>query len=163
MLIALYPGSFDPFTNGHLDIASRAARLFDQLIIAPVYSNSKGRRLFSNEERVEMIEEAVREYPNIRVESYTGLTVDFARQLGAKVMVRGLRLVGDFEYELQLAQNNRVLNPGVETVCIPTSPGVGFISSTQIKELAEGGESIADLVPPNVAARLVQAYARQGS
>lgn len=158
MVIALYPGTFDPFTNGHLDIACRAARLFDELVIAPVYSNTKGRRLFSSEERVEMVEEAIREYPNIRVESYTGLTVDFARKIGAKVLVRGLRLVGDFEYELQLAQNNRMLNPGVETVCIPTSPGVGFISSTQIKELAKAGEEIEDLVPPNVAILLRQAY-----
>ena len=160
MVIALYPGSFDPFTNGHLDIASRASRLFDQLIIAPVYSNTKGRRLFSSEERVEMVEEAVREYPNIRVESYTGLTVDLARRLGAKVIVRGLRLVGDFEYELQLAQNNRMLYPELETVCIPTSPGVGFISSTQIKELARNGVPIEGLVPPNVAARLNRLYAR---
>ena len=158
MVIALYPGTFDPFTNGHLDIASRASRLFDQLVIAPVYSNTKGRRLFTSEERVEMIEQAVREYGNIRVESYTGLTVDLARRLGAKVVVRGLRLVGDFEYELVLAQNNRMLYPALETVCIPTSPGVGFISSTQIKELARNGVTVDDLVPANVAARLTEAY-----
>lgn len=160
MLIALYPGSFDPFTNGHLDIAYRASGLFDTLVIAPVYSNTKGRRLFTSEERVEMIEQAVREYDNIRVESYTGLTVDFARKLGAKVIVRGLRLVGDFEYELQLAQNNRLLYPELETVCIPASPGVGFISSTQVKELARNGGPVADLVPPSVAVKLAGVYSR---
>ncbi len=157
MVLALYPGSFDRITNAHLDIAVRAARLFDELVIAPVYSNSKSRRLFSIEERVEMINQSLATYPNIRVESYTGLTVDFARRLGAKVIVRGLRLVSDFEYELQLAQNNRMLNPELETVCIATSPGLSFISSTQIKELARSNRPLNDLVPAHVAAKLVQA------
>jgi pantetheine-phosphate adenylyltransferase len=157
-MIALYPGSFDPITYGHVDVATRAAQMFDTLVIAPVQTNSKSSKLFSTEERIAMIEESLAEVPNIRVQSFTGLTVDFARSIGAGVLIRGLRLVTDFEYELQLAQNNAVLNPAVETCCIITSHQVGFISSSQVKEIALNGGDVSRLVPPPVLGRLNELY-----
>src|SRR4051812_45152776 len=106
MIIAIYPGSFDPITYGHVDVATRAAKLFDQLVIAPVQASTKSSKLFSEKERVDLIKDALAHVPNIRVQSFSGLTVNFARQIGAKVIIRGLRLISDYEFELQLAQNN---------------------------------------------------------
>src|SRR5690242_7803175 len=111
MITAIYPGSFDPVTNGHVDVAMRAARLFDQLVIAPVQASTKSSKLFSEEERVQLIKDALAHVPNIRVQSFSGLTVDFAQRIGARVIIRGLRLISDYEFELQLAQNNALLNP----------------------------------------------------
>jgi pantetheine-phosphate adenylyltransferase len=154
MITAIYPGSFDPITNGHIDVATRAARLFDQLVIAPVQASTKSSKLFSEEERVQLIKDAVAHVPNIRVQSFSGLTVDFAEQIGARVIIRGLRLISDYEFELQLAQNNALLNPKIETCCLATSAEVSFISSSQVKEIARYGGDVTRMVPPNVAESL---------
>lgn len=154
MITAIYPGSFDPVTNGHVDVAMRAARLFDQLVIAPVQASTKSSKLFSEEERVQLIEEALAHVPNIRVQSFSGLTVDFAQRIGARVIIRGLRLISDYEFELQLAQNNALLNPSIETCCLATSAEVSFISSSQVKEIARYGGDVSRMVPPNVAESL---------
>lgn len=149
MMKAIYPGSFDPVTNGHLDIIQRAASVVDELIIA-VLINSDKKPLFTMDERMDMIREATREIPNIRVKSFTGLTVDFARENGAKVMVRGLRAVTDFESEMQIAQTNHSIEPDIETIFFTTSLEYSFLSSTIVKEIAQYGSDVSKLVPPVV-------------
>jgi len=149
LIIAIYPGSFDPVTNGHIDIATRAARLFDLVIVA-VYDTPSKQLLFPTEERVSMMAQALQDIPNIRVESYNGLTVDFARKVGAKVIVRGLRVVSDFEWEFQMALMNRKLAPEIDFVCLMTNLKYSYLSSTIVKEVARLGGDVSDLVPPHV-------------
>ena len=150
MCIAIYPGTFDPMTNGHLDIIVRAAGLFDELVIG-VLNNSAKTPLFSVKERVNILKKATSGISNVRVQSFEGLSVDFARQCGAKVIVRGLRLITDFEYELQMAQTNRKLAPDVDTTFLYTSLQYSFLSSTIVKEVVSFGGDINEFVPDFVA------------
>ena len=150
MTVALYAGTFDPITNGHLDIAIRASRLFDKLIIG-IYDNTAGKRiLFTTEERVKMAREATKEYPNIEVKSFTGMTVDYARAVGAQTLVRGLRMSSDFEREFEMALMNKELRPDLELVCLMTSLQYQFLSSSLLKEVANLGGDVTSMVPKNV-------------
>ena len=149
MTIAIYPGSFDPITNGHLDIATRAAKLFERLIIG-VYETPDKRLLFTAAERVQLATEAVAHLTNVSVESYSGLTVDFARKLKAQVIVRGLRMSADFEREFDMAMMNKKLYAGLELVCLMASQEYQFLSSSLLKEVASLGGNIDDLVPKQV-------------
>lgn len=155
--IALYPGSFDPVTNGHLDIARRATRIFGEVIVG-VLRNSGKAPLFSAEERAALFEESVREagIHSIRVEAFEGLLVDFAARCGASVVVRGLRAISDFEYELQLAVMNRRLRPELETMFLTPGEDVGFISSRLVREIARFGGDVSGLVPPAAARALAR-------
>ena len=157
MTTAVYPGSFDPFTNGHLDIAQRAARLFDELIVALPARPSKN-VIFSVEERVDLARQAMSDIANVRVEAYAGLTVHYLKEAGSRVLVRGLRAVSDFENEFQMAHMNRELWPECEVVCLITSKRYSFISATLIREIASLGANLDDLVPPAVAAALKQKF-----
>jgi pantetheine-phosphate adenylyltransferase len=154
MTIAIYPGSFDPITNGHLDIAVRASRLFDKLIVGVYSSPAEKTLLFPTEERVKLAREATAGIPNISVVSYAGLTGDFAHDVKARVMVRGLRMGGDFESEFTLSMMNKKLFPDVEQICLMSSVEYQFVSSSLLKEAASLGGKIQDLVPPNVAVAL---------
>jgi pantetheine-phosphate adenylyltransferase len=154
---AIYPGSFDPVTNGHLDIANRAAALFDELIIG-VYDRPSKHLLFSTRERVDLMKKSVVHLPNVRVTAYSGLTVDFARNMKAKVMVRGLRMSSDFEREFEMALMNKKLNRDVELVCLMTSLEFQFLSSSLLKEACELGGDISGLVPKHVAAALKKKF-----
>jgi pantetheine-phosphate adenylyltransferase len=154
----LYAGSFDPITNGHLDIATRAAALFDEVVIG-IYNTPDKHLLFSTEERVELAREAVAHLPNVRVEPYTGLTVEFARRINAKALVRGLRMSADFEREFEMALMNKKLQPEMEMVCLMTSIQYQFLSSSLLKEVAQLRGCIKDLVPDNVAAALGKKFA----
>jgi len=153
LTLAVYPGSFDPITNGHLDIATRAAGLFDRLIIG-IYDSPDKRLLFSTEERVEMARQATAHLPNVEVEAYSVLTVKFAKQKQAQVMVRGLRMTSDFEREFELAMMNRKLYPELEMVAFMANLKYQFLSSSLLKEAASLSGDINDLVPPNVAEAL---------
>jgi pantetheine-phosphate adenylyltransferase len=155
MTLAIYPGSFDPLTNGHLDVACRAARLFDTLIIGVYEGSSKPGAMFPIPRRIELAQEAIRETNDpfagrIIVEPFSGLAVTFAREKGANALVRGLRAVSDFEYEFQYAHMNEHLAPEVEVVSLMTSSKYSFISSSFIREVATLGGAVAGLVPPNV-------------
>ena len=154
---AIYPGSFDPVTLGHLDIIKRAASVFDEVIVGVLNNTSKS-PLFSLEERVNMLNEVVSDIPNVKVESFGGLLVDFARQKNIKVIVRGLRAVTDFEYELQLAQSNRKVAPDIDTMFLTTSIEFAYLSSSIVKEYAAYGVSVEDFVPPQVVDRLKDKY-----
>ena len=150
MTVALYAGTFDPITNGHLDIAIRASRLFDKLIIG-IYDSTAGKRiLFTTEERVKMASEATKDYPNIEVKSFTGMTVDYARTVGAQTLVRGLRMSSDFEREFEMALMNKELRPDLELVCLMTSLQYQFLSSSLLKEVANLGGDVTSMVPKNV-------------
>lgn len=149
MTTAVYPGSFDPLTHGHLDILNRAAGIFDRVVIAVIENPSKT-PLFSTKERVDMIRESIGEMPRVEVSTFSGLTIDFARKVEARVIVRGLRAVSDFESEFQMALMNRRLEPDVTTVFIPTSLRNLFLSSSLIKELTAFGGDIAEFVPASV-------------
>ncbi len=151
--VALYPGSFDPLTNGHLDILSRARRLADRVIVA-VLENDAKTPLFSVAERIEMIREIVGDDPSTPVRSFSGLLVDFAREAGATLIVRGLRAVSDYEYELQMALMNRRLTPSVETVFLMAKEEYSYVSSRLVKEAAKLGGDISGLVPESVRQRL---------
>ena len=142
MTTAMYPGSFDPVTRGHLDIIRRASRMFDRLIVA-VLNNSAKTPLFTAEERVQMLRECCADIPNVEVDSFDGLTVSFAEQRGATVMVRGLRAVTDFENEIQLAHTNHALLPGIETVFLATSLQWSYLSSTIVKEAAHYRQDVS--------------------
>lgn len=157
MAIAVYPGSFDPVTKGHLDIIKRAARVNDKLIVA-VLNNSAKHPLFTVEERVAMLQECCAHIPNVTVESFAGLTVDFAKSRHATVMVRGLRAVTDFENEIQLAQTNHALMPGIETMFLATSIRWSYLSSTIVKEAARYGSDISKFVTPNVEQAVLAKY-----
>jgi pantetheine-phosphate adenylyltransferase len=161
MTIAIYPGSFDPIHNGHIDIARRAANLFDKLIWA-AYDRPLKHLLFTEQERLDFMREAVRDMPNIEVRSYHGLTVAFARQVGARAIVRGLRVTYDFEIEYQMALNNAQQAPEIDTVCLMTSMRYAFVSSSILKEVAEAGGDISEMVPPFVATRLTQRLTQLG-
>ena len=149
MTIALYPGSFDPITNGHIDIATRASRLFEKLVIAIFASPSKN-LTFSIDERVNLAKRAVANLPNVEVKSYSRLTVEFAQQVNAKVMVRGLRMSADFEREFEMAMMNKKLNPDIDLVCFMASQEYQFLSSSLLKEVAKLEGNISDMVPPHV-------------
>lgn len=153
MKIAVYPGSFDPFTNGHLDILKRAATLFDHVIVGVLVNKSKN-CLFSPEERVDMIVEAVKDIENIRVMHFNGLLVDFCNKIGAKAVIRGLRAVSDYEYEVQMFAANYHLEPSVETVFLMSQPKYSFLSSSVVKEIAHYNGDIKEMVPPSVAAAI---------
>ncbi|MCI1304961.1 MAG: pantetheine-phosphate adenylyltransferase [Lachnospiraceae bacterium] len=147
--IAVYPGTFDPVTYGHLDIVRRSAQLFDEVVIG-VLNNSAKTPLFSADERVKILEKTTEEIPNVRVDQFNGLSVDFARKWGAVVIVRGLRLITDFEFELQMAQTNRKLAPEVDTTFLYTSLQYSYLSSTTVREVAGFGGNISEFVPPYV-------------
>lgn len=157
MSIAIYPGSFDPMTNGHLDIATRAARIFDKVIIS-VYETPNKSLLFTTKERVELIRKAIIDLPNVEVESFSGLTVGFARKVKAQAMVRGLRMSADFEREFDMAMMNKKLFPELETVCLMARVEYQFLSSSLLKEAASLGGNIYDLVPKHVASALEKKF-----
>ena len=154
MAVAIYPGSFDPITLGHVDLAERAARLFDRVIVAVYARLEKPGALFPVEERVELASQALRGAKNITVESFSGLTVEYARACGANTIVRGLRAVSDFEYEFKLAHMNAHLAPEIEVVCLMTSSRHSFISSSLIREVASLGGDLNGLVPAEVLSAL---------
>ena len=153
MTIALYPGSFDPITMGHIDIATRAAKLFEKLIIG-VYDTPSKHILFTTEERVDLARKAVAHIPNAEVVSFTGLTVEFAKKVKAPALVRGLRISSDFEREFDMTMMNRKMSPGLEVVCLMASPEYQFLSSSLLKEAASLGGNIDDLVTEEVAEAL---------
>ena len=143
---AVYTGSFDPVTNGHMDIIRRASEIFDVLIVS-ILNNKEKTPLFSVEERVKILEEATKDLPNVQIDSFSGLLVDYAREKDLHVIVRGLRAIKDFEYELQMAQTNRVLAPDVDTMFLTTSLEYAYLSSTTVKEVAAFGGDISKFVP----------------
>ena len=153
MATAIYPGSFDPITYGHIDIIRRAAKTVDQLVIG-VLNNTSKTPLFSSDERVEMIREAVRDIPNVSVEAFSGLSVDFAKKQGAVIIVRGFRAVTDFEYELQLSQTNRKIAPDIDTVFFTTSLQYAYLSSSIVKEGALFDGDISEFVPEFLVAKI---------
>lgn len=150
---AVCPGSFDPVTNGHVDIIGRASRLFDEVVVATGTNPSKS-RMFSPEERLEMLREACADFPNVRVQGFQGLLTTFCQENDIHAVVKGLRAVSDFDYELQMAQMNASLAPEVETVFVPTSPEFSFLASSLVKEVARFGGDVSGLVPPHVLAAL---------
>lgn len=152
--VALYPGSFDPVTNGHLDVLFRARRLADKVIVA-ILENDEKKPLFSLEERIEMIREIVGDEPSVSIRSFSGLLVDFAAQTGATLLVRGLRAISDYEYELQMALMNRRLSPSIETVFLMAKEEYSYVSSRLVKEVARLGADVSGLVPEPVLRRLV--------
>jgi pantetheine-phosphate adenylyltransferase len=162
MATAIYPGTFDPVTNGHVDVASRAAALFDQLVVA-VYDRPLKTLLFSTLERVAMAQGALKELSNVSVMSYSGLTVNFARSMGARAIVRGLRALSDFELEFQMALTNRKLAPEIETVCLMTRQEHAFLSSSIAKEVAMVGGCVDQMVPAHVAIALKEKFHRLGA
>ena len=149
MKTVVYPGSFDPCTNGHLDIIARAANLADRVVVAVLVNSSKT-PLFSAEERVELLKNATKEYHNVEVYSFSGLLVDFMKEVGATIIVKGIRAVSDFEYEFQMALTNHTLSPDIETIFIPSGKDYMFLSSSLVKEVAKYGGSLNGLVPENL-------------
>lgn len=160
MTIAVYPGSFDPMTNGHLDVITRGSRCFDKIIIG-VLNNSAKSPLFSVQERVNILKKATKELSNVEIVDFSGLAVDFARKCQAKVIIRGLRAITDFEYELQMAQTNRVLAPDVDTMFLTTSLEYAYLSSTIVKEVAAFGGDISKFVPEYVAEAVIQKLSKK--
>jgi pantetheine-phosphate adenylyltransferase len=159
--VAIYPGSFDPITNGHLDIAIRASKLFEKLIIGIYHTPADKTLLFTTEERVELARKAIVCLPNVEVTSYTELTGEFARRVNAKAMVRGLRMGGDFEREFTLAMMNKKLFPDLEQICLMSSVEYQFVSSSLLKEAARLGGEIEQLVPRHVSAALREKFANR--
>ena len=159
MITALVPGSFDPPTKGHVDVIGRCAVIFDQVVLA-VANNPAKKPLFTAAERVALLEKCCTTWPNVRIASFDGLLVDFVRAAGADVIVKGLRVVTDFEYELQLAQMNRHLS-GTVTLFVPTNPEYGYLSSSLVKEVAAFGGSVDSLVPPCVAEALKERWSHE--
>ena len=159
MIKAVYPGSFDPVTYGHLDIIKRASKVVDEVIVAILKNNSKN-PLFTLEERVRMLEDTTKEFPNVKIQTFDGLTVDFARSVEAKVMIRGLRAVSDFESEMQIAQTNHSLDPDIDTMFFTTSLEYAFLSSTIVREVASDGSDVSNMVPEAVEKMLRKKYAR---
>lgn len=155
MNIAVYPGSFDPVTNGHLDVIKRAAKVFDKLIVAVLVNPSKT-PMFSLEERVEMLKDATAEIENVEIDSFSGLLIEYLEKVNSKIIVKGLRMVSDFEYEFQMALINKKLNPEVETIFFMTSNKYGYLSSSIVKEVARFGGCLSDLVPDSVIEKISQ-------
>ncbi len=147
--IALYPGSFDPITNGHLDVLERASRMFDKVVIA-VLNNSDKKAFLNVVDRVNLIKEAAKDLDNVLVDSFNGLTVEYAKKIGAKFLIRGLRTITDFEYEVQLCQTNQVIAHDIDTVFLSTRPEHNFISSSMVRELSKYNTDISKFVPNNV-------------
>lgn len=147
--IALYPGSFDPITNGHFDVLERASRMFDEVVIA-VLNNPEKKSFLSVEQRVKLIQEAIGKFKNVSVDSFDGLTVDYAAKIGAKFVIRGLRTITDLEYEVQLCQTNQVIAHEIDTVFLSTRPEHNFISSSIVRELSQHNTDISKFVPKNV-------------
>jgi pantetheine-phosphate adenylyltransferase len=159
--IAVCPGSYDPITNGHLDVITRTAELYDEVVVAVVnLPVRKGKTLFGVEERMRFIDSATAHLGNVRAEAFSTLVVEFARRVGAKAIVKGLRAISDFEYELEMNQLNRRQAPEIESVYLMASPQYSFLSSSGVKELATFGGQIDDLVPEDVARRLKEELAR---
>ena len=159
MKISIYPGSFDPITNGHIDIIERAAKLFDKLIVA-VLNNSEKKPLFSVNERLEMIKDAIKDIKNVEVDSFEGLTVDYCKKKNASIMIRGLRAVTDFEYELQLAHTNRELNNEVDTVFLLADMNYSYLSSSTVRQVSEYGGDVSKFVTPFVEEKLKEKYSK---
>ncbi len=157
MTKAIYPGSFDPVTFGHIDIIQRAAQMVDELTVS-ILSNKVKSPLFSVEERVNMLKEVTKEIPNVKIDSFSGLLIDYAKSLKATIVVRGLRAITDFEYELQFAQTNRKLAPKIDTIFLFTSLEYAYLSSTTVKEVASFGGDILEFVPPAIAKEIYKKY-----
>jgi pantetheine-phosphate adenylyltransferase len=151
---AIYPGTFDPLTNGHMDLIMRGSKIVSQLVVAILRNSDKGAPLFSVAERLEMIEEAIREFPNVSVTTFDGLLVDFARQQGAKAVLRGIRAITDYEYEFPMAMMNRKLDPNLETLFMMPTEQYTYVSSRLIKGVFKLGGDVTELVPPLVMARM---------
>jgi pantetheine-phosphate adenylyltransferase len=158
VITAICPGSYDPVTNGHVDVIQRAAKIFDRVVVGVVGNPHHKTVLLPVEERVDLLREAVAKSPNVEVDVFKELVVDFARRWEAKVIVKGLRVISDFEYEFQMNQLNRTLAPEIETVYVMASPGVSFVSSSGVKEIASFGGNVDDLVPSAVARRLKELF-----
>ena len=154
---AIYPGSFDPVTNGHVDMIERASKIVDELVVG-VLNNSAKNSLFSLDERVSMLKEITKDMPNVTVASFDGLLVDFMEKIDATIIVRGLRAVTDFEYELQIAQSNHRVNPKIDTVFLTTNVKYSYLSSTIVKEYASYGGDISHSVPPQFIERIYDKY-----
>ena len=154
---AIYPGSFDPVTNGHVDIILRSSKIVDKLIVG-VLNNSAKKSLFSVEERVSMLKELTKDLPNVEVTSFDGLLVDYMREIDASIIVRGLRAVTDFEYELQISQTNHIENTDIETIFLTTNLQYSYLSSTIVKEFASYGGDISKFVPEQFVDRIYEKY-----
>ncbi len=157
---AIYPGSFDPVTYGHLDVIKRATRIFDEIIVA-VANNTQKKSLFSIEERIKMLKEASKDIQGIRIESFDGLVIEFARKNKINVLIRGLRMISDFEFELQMALTNRRLAERIETIFLMPSEGYSFLSSALLKEAASLGADISSFVPDFVAKKLKERLSKK--
>ncbi|ARJ39943.1 pantetheine-phosphate adenylyltransferase [Sporosarcina sp. P21c] len=155
--IAIVPGSFDPVTNGHLDIIERAAKTFQEVHVA-VMNNSSKKPLFTVEERVALIQEAISKYDNVKIDTSSGLLIDYAQEVNASVIVRGLRAISDFEYEMQITSMNRVLDESIETFFVMTKSQYSFLSSSIVKEVARYGGDVSTLVPPHVNVALTRKF-----
>jgi pantetheine-phosphate adenylyltransferase len=158
VITAICPGSYDPVTNGHVDVISRAAEIFDRVVVAVVGTPLHKEPLLSIDERIDLVRQAVAAVPNVEVDVLRELAVDFARRWEAKVIVKGLRVISDFEWEFQMNQLNRTLAPEVETVYVMASPQVSFVSSSGVKEIAAFGGTVDELVPPAVARRMKELF-----
>lgn len=162
MKIAVYPGSFDPVTLGHLDIIERSASLVDELVVGVLINRAKT-PLFSADERVNMLREVTQNISNVRVESFSGLSVDFAKECGASFIVRGLRAITDFEYELQMAQTNRVMAPEIDTLFLTTNLEYAYLSSTTVKEVGSYGGDISHFIPDVLIDRVLKKLAEESA
>ncbi|HXH87011.1 MAG TPA: pantetheine-phosphate adenylyltransferase [Gaiellaceae bacterium] len=158
MITAIYPGTYDPVTLGHVDVIERAAAIFDRIVVGVVGNPRHKHPMFSLDERVGFLREALTELPNVEVDVFSELVVDFARRWEAKVIVKGLRVISDFEWEFQMNQLNRHLAPEIETVYVMASPQVSFVSSSGVKEIAAFGGKVDELVPETVARRLAEKF-----
>jgi pantetheine-phosphate adenylyltransferase len=155
---AIYPGTYDPVTLGHVEIIKRAAQIFDRVVVGVVRDPSHKRVMFSVEDRVDFLEQALRDQDNVEVDVFSELVVEFARRWGAQTMVKGLRVISDFEWEFQMNHLNRTLAPDIETVYLMANPQYSFVSSSGVKEVASFGGNVDDLVPPAVAARFKEMF-----
>jgi pantetheine-phosphate adenylyltransferase len=158
VITAIYPGTYDPVTLGHVDVIGRAAGIFDRVVVGVVANPQHKRPTFSLEERVDFLRDALGDLPNVEVDVFSELVVDFARRWDAKVIVKGLRVISDFEWEFQMNQLNRTLAPDIETVYVMASPQVSFVSSSGVKEIASFGGDVRELVPEAVARRFAELY-----